>query len=254
MLQPDIPGEPPADELTGGAPPAMRRKSVPLSRLEADLRRRFRVVEFVAELGGREVSLLKPANADDLISEADFVRDDRMPYWADLWPASTALAEHVLTLNPGRRRLRLLELGCGIGFVSVAAVMAGMEVLATDYYDDALEFARINVSRVTGVDLATRMLDWRQLPPEVCDFDLVVASDVLYEERYPPLVAGAFAHTLADDGTGWLSDPGRVAAPLFLDECPRLGMTIDLERTVPYEHGKIRQRVDLYRIAKTSAE
>src|SRR3954470_17581177 len=113
--------------------------------LEARLERRFRTRETLVDLERRQVKMLHPANADDLISEEDFIRDERMPYWADLWPSSLMLSRAMV--NESGKGARLLELGCGAGLVSVAAVIAGYDVLATDYYDDALLFTRLNVER-----------------------------------------------------------------------------------------------------------
>jgi len=76
--------------------------------LEA-LERRFMLVEQVVELPLGRVALEKPRSADDLISEADFVNDDRLPYWADLWPSATVLAtylEHHPVAARARARVR----------------------------------------------------------------------------------------------------------------------------------------------------
>ena len=66
------------------------------------------------------VRLLRPASADALISEADFAVDDRLPYWADVWPSSIVLAGHVRGLDGSGRTL--LELGCGLGLLGTAAM------------------------------------------------------------------------------------------------------------------------------------
>src|SRR6476661_10734277 len=91
--------------------------------LRADLERRFRTATRTVQVGGRDVELLSPANADDLISEQDYVMDERLPYWADLWPSAEILAEEVRTMRLTGQRV--LELGCGLGLVSIAAALAG---------------------------------------------------------------------------------------------------------------------------------
>jgi hypothetical protein len=63
-------------------------EDVGVAALRDDLVRRFRTATRELELAGRSIQLLMPANADDLISEADFDRDERLPYWADLWPSA----------------------------------------------------------------------------------------------------------------------------------------------------------------------
>src|SRR5436305_9130575 len=121
-----------------------------------ELSRRFRTATREIEIGGRRIELLSPANADDLIREEDFVRDERLPYWADLWPSARILADELAVMRLAGQRV--LELGCGLGAVAIGAALAGADVTATDYYEDALEFAALNVAEATGRTIATRMV------------------------------------------------------------------------------------------------
>lgn len=185
---------------------------------------RFVLATVEVVVGGRTVNLEKPRNADDLISEADFVRDERLPYWADLWPASVVLADYVLRERallgavPDGPRPTALELGCGLGLVTLAAQRAGYDVTATDYYDDALRFAARNTLRHTGERPAVRLVDWRALPDDLGMFDLVLAADVLYERAYAAFVAEAIARALTRTGRALVADQGRVALEDFLTE------------------------------------
>lgn len=189
----------------------------------AALERRFVLVPQPVELPMGRVTLEKPRNPDDLISEADFAKDDRLPYWADLWPAAIVLAEY-LEQHPlppraeGAPRPRAIELGCGLGLVTVAAMRAGHDVLATDYYADATLLTARNALAVTGREPAVRMVDWRDFPDDLGTFDLVLAADVLYEKPYAALVAEAIRRTLAPGGRALVSDQGRVAVGAFLEE------------------------------------
>ena len=212
--------------------------------LEAELDRRFRMVNTPVDLERREVNILHPANADDLISEEDFVRDERLPYWADLWPSAKMLSRALVDEN-GKGK-RLLELGCGSGLVSVAAVISGYDVLASDYYADALLFTRLNVERnVTGGTVRTREIDWRELPKGLGRVDRVVAADVLYEPAHGELVARAIAKTLADDGLATVADPGRISRQNFIDRATELGLDVDISRKVKFVEGEIRQEITL---------
>ena len=213
---------------------------------EAGLRQRFDVSEAELVVRDEPVVLLRPASADALISEADFAVDDRLPYWADVWPSSTVLAGHVRDM-PGAGRT-LLELGCGLGLVATAATRAGFDVLATDYYEDALRFAELNVERNAGRPLRAMHLDWRALPDELPRFDVIVASDVLYELKYAELVADVLARALKPDGEGWVADPGRIASGPFLDECARRGIQHETAAAVPWVDGAIRQTIRLHRL------
>ena len=209
------------------------------------LTRRFRTVTRELDLAGRTVRLLMPANADDLISEADFDRDERLPYWADLWPSARILAEELAIMRLGGQRV--LELGCGLGLVSLGAVLGGADVTATDYYEDATRFALLNVADATGKRIAARMVNWVELPRDLGKFDVVLASDVLYEHRYASLVANAIAATLVRGGEAIVADPGRIALREFLDECESLGLEHESDPR-PFVDGEIRQTVTLWKI------
>ena len=185
--------------------------------LEVDLERRFTTATETVRVGETDVTLLKPRNADDLISEADYVKDERLPYWADVWPSSRVLAEWIAD-QPGTGRT-MLELGCGLGLVTLAAMRAGFAVTATDYYEDALLFTRANARRALGREPETRMVNWRALPADLGRYDLVVACDVLYEKPYADLVADAMVRALATGGEAVMADPGRIAIEEFLDAC-----------------------------------
>src|SRR5580704_3812096 len=131
-------------------------------QLVAQLQRQFVTINDDVRVGNRSINLLRPRSSEDLISEADFERDERLPYWAELWPSSTVLAQFIVgaSLQPART----IELGCAVALVSVAATLAGHKVLATDYYEEALLFTRANAFHNLGREIQTRAIDWRSIP------------------------------------------------------------------------------------------
>lgn len=193
-----------------------------LAALDAELATQFDLVDHPVTIGGWPVVLRKPARADALISEADYVKDERLPYWADLWPAAPVLAEHCLTQRGTGRTL--LELGCGLGLATIAAMRAGFTVTASDYYTDALLLTRRNALSALGYEPTTLHLDWRALPDDLPRYDVITAADILYEKPYGDLVAQVIARALAPGGVVWISDPGRVARELFREALPAAGL------------------------------
>jgi len=81
------------------------------------------LIEEEVVLAGRTLTLLRPPSADELIDEQAFAAEEFLPYWAELWPSGVALAEHVATRDV--RGLRVLELGAGLGYPSLAAALGG---------------------------------------------------------------------------------------------------------------------------------
>jgi predicted nicotinamide N-methyase len=227
-------------------------KSVPVLDGEAlvgAVTRRFRTSVEDATIDEHTFSILKPANSDDLIREEDFVKDERLPYWADVWPSSIILAGKLLELDGHGKTA--LELGCGVGLSTLAATSAGFDVLATDYYEDALDVTRANVFRNLGTVARTRLVDWRHLPLDLGTFDLIFASDVLYENEYAKLLPILFRGLLSTDGIALIADPGRVAAPVFVEACAEHGLAIRQKETRPFEAGEIKQKIDIYEIGNT---
>ena len=127
-------------------------------------------------VGEVELLLLRPVSPDALLDEEAFARDEFLPYWAELWPAATALAAAL----PAVAGLRVVELGCGLGLPSLVAAARGGEVTATDWAAEAVELVRENAAR-NGLTVHAEVRDWREPWPE--RFNLALAADVLYERR-----------------------------------------------------------------------
>jgi predicted nicotinamide N-methyase len=135
------------------------------------------------EVAGVRLLLIRPSSPEALIDEEAFAEDEFLPYWAELWPAATALAETLPDVNG----LRVVELGCGLGVTSLVAAAKGAEVTATDWAADAVTLLRENAAR-NGLLLKAEVRDWRE--PWAERFDLALAADVLYERRnVEPLLA-----------------------------------------------------------------
>jgi len=171
-------------------------------------------------LPGGEVELTRPRDAEKLLSEEAFEREEFLPYWAELWASAVALA-HDVALRALRGR-RTLELGCGLGLPSIAAARAGGRVLATDWSGDAVGATAANAER-NGVEVETLVCSWDE--PEAilarAPWDLVLASDVLYERRNVDLLLGLLPRLVDERGSVLLADPGRPPAAGFLERAAR---------------------------------
>ncbi|HEY7455276.1 MAG TPA: methyltransferase [Thermoleophilaceae bacterium] len=166
-------------------------------------------------LPGAEVELMRPPDAEALISEESFEHEEFLPYWAELWASAVALA-HDVSMRSLRGR-RTLELGCGLGLPSIAAALAGGRVLATDWSPDAIEATAANAER-NGAPVETLRCSWADPEPliERAPWQLVLASDVLYEARNVDQLLELLPKLVDETGLVLLADPGRVPAERFL--------------------------------------
>ncbi|MCB0882038.1 MAG: methyltransferase domain-containing protein [Thermoleophilia bacterium] len=173
----------------------------------------FDVVTEHVTVAGLTVEVRRPRSAEDLIDEDEYARDERLPYWADLWPSGQVLAEWVAT-QP-LRGLRVIELGAGLALPSLMALRQGARALATDWYPEALEFARANADRAGVGRLATMVVDWGAPSDEAfadAPYDLVLGADILYENRHPAQLAPLIARLSGPRTRVVIADPRRPAA------------------------------------------
>jgi SAM-dependent methyltransferase len=139
------------------------------------------VVEDVP-VGAGALSVLRPPDAEALLTEEAFEREELLPYWAELWPSGVALAREVAARDVAGTSA--LELGCGLGLPALAAAAGGARVLAVDWSPDAIALLHRNAER-NGLELEAAVASWFE-PDALEDrgpFDLVLAADVLYERR-----------------------------------------------------------------------
>jgi predicted nicotinamide N-methyase len=174
------------------------------------------LIEEVVAVAGRDLELLRPRDAEALLDEHAFEHEEYLPYWAELWPSALALARFV-----GGRALhaaRTLELGCGLGLPSLAAAAAGGRVLATDWSPESVAMTARNAER-NGLAVETLRCSWTAPEPllERGPWDLVLASDVLYERRNGEALLPLLPRLLTPRGEVWLAEPGRPPAASFLE-------------------------------------
>ncbi|MGA9118752.1 MAG: methyltransferase, partial [Bacteroidota bacterium] len=148
-------------------------------------------------IGGKPFSLHRVRDTNALLDTIDPElpdADERLPYWAELWTAAPALAEWCMASRyvPGAS---VLELGCGLGLPGIAAATAGGRVTMTDYNEDALQFARLNVLvNLHGEERANvviAFLDWRA-PFFRSRFDVILGADIIYDRKQFPALLGLF--------------------------------------------------------------
>jgi len=175
-----------------------------------------------------DLTALKDAAA--LLDDAEFVREcektDRLPYGLELWPAALMLAEHLYRSEPGQGR-RAIELGCGVGLVSIAAARTGWHILATDCDPVPLQFAEFNAA-ANAVEIdAFELLDWHN-PPTESRFSRVLAADVLYQRCDHTPILNCIDQLLEHDGVAIIADPNRGVADDFVARAEANGFCAEI--------------------------
>lgn len=196
------------------------------------------------------IDLWRPPKAEELLKEmidGPFDPDEKLPYWADLWPAAVGLAiavdDGTVPVRPGQA---WLELGCGLGLVALAAARRGAQVTATDWIPAALRYVAAS-AELNGLSVVTRRVDWRDPPSDLAP-TRIVAADVLYEARNGPWLAALLDRWRTPGVEVWISDPGRAHAAAFFDALKGWATT---RRELPIESPHVptgRARLILHRL------
>lgn len=163
----------------------------------------------------------------DSLTQEEFERtDERMPYFAMVWPSADALVARVLA-GPRLDGQHVLDLGCGLGACGFAAALRGARVTFFDWEPRAIEIVRASAGRqaVQAGPFEYAVGDWRQ-PPLFGPFDLILGADVLYERRNAEPVATFLARHLKPGAEAWIADPGRPQAGPFPALAEREGLTL----------------------------
>lgn len=226
-----------------------------IGEFERQLRGRFEVREETFRHGDLFLDLIMPRAADELLDEKEFERDERLPYWADLWPSARAMARWLLDQPLEAVNTPGVELGCGIGLASLVLRDRGVDVLATDYYADALLFTRANAQRNGIADPRTALLDWRAVPPDFGRFELVFAADVLYERRSIDLLCPVLRRLVGPRGRAVVADPGRAHLDAFIRRMRDEGWTMHELGVIkePQPHVQRTSRVQLIQFTRGEA-
>ena len=172
-----------------------------------------------ARCAGRRWQLERAANLEELwdamTEDADAFEDERIPYWTELWPSSLVLADWLALRRADIAGRACLDLGCGLGLTALVGQWLGARVLAMDYEEAALAFARRNAD-INGVDRPLwALMDWRRPGLARHAFARIWGGDIMYEKRFVAPVLRLLAHALAPVGAAWVAEPGRTVYEAF---------------------------------------
>ena len=150
------------------------------------------------------------------------------PLFGLLWPSSIILASTVIQMQLGG--MRVLEIGCGLGFSSIVLHGKGIDITASDYHPLAGAFLDTNISNNHLPPIQYQNGNWEIDNPLLGKFDLIIGSDVLYEPAHSKNVCEFIGKHSEKNVQVIIVDPNRSNRSRFTQNMQALGYNYYSER------------------------
>lgn len=127
--------------------------------------------------------------------------------FGQFWQASTVLAKVVKKIDLKDRRF--IELGCGLALPSLILQHRGADITASDYHPLSKSFLDHNAKLNNLPSIPHLNLSWTEPDKKAGLFDVILASDVLYEPHHADLLAGVIDKIAEPKAKVLITCPGR---------------------------------------------
>lgn len=188
-------------------------------------RLRYQTIEF----GGIDVHLCtlrdrQQFHDPDGTAENLGISSAAWPLFGVVWPSSLALATYMDAYDTADKRI--LEVGCGIGLPSLLLRAKAADITATDQHPAVADFLLRNSGINAGVAaIGFERTGWADHNDSLGRFDLIIGSDLLYEDAHTELLA-AFIDAHAQPACEVIVvDPGRGRKTKLILALGRCGFT-----------------------------
>lgn len=129
------------------------------------------------------------------------------PLFGVVWPSSIVLAHFIDDFDTDSKRI--LEVGCGMALTSLLLNKQNADITATDYHPEVQTFLDRNTLLNQDSDIAFERVDWADESDDLGLFDLIIGSDLLYEDNHIDLLANFIEAHANSTCEVIIVDPGR---------------------------------------------
>ena len=172
------------------------------------LRLSYQTVEF----GKIDIHLCTLRNRQEFhdplgVAESLGISSAQWPIFGVVWPSSKVLAHYISDYNTGSKRI--LEIGCGMALASLLLNKQHADITATDYHPEAGIFLARNALLNEDEPISYKQVAWGDTEDDLGLFDLIIGSDLLYEEQHIALLANFIEDHSNQTCEVVIVDPGR---------------------------------------------
>jgi predicted nicotinamide N-methyase len=165
---------------------------------------------------------------DDGVAERLGISSAMWPIFGVVWPSGIALAHYLFQFD--YKNKHILEVGCGIGLTSLLLNHLKADITATDFHPHAERFLIKNAQLNQDNIIPFTRTDWADPKSSLGEFDLIVGSDLLYEDEHIELLSLFINQHCKKRSEVILVDPGRGRHAKFSRRMAELGFSLHLTR------------------------
>ena len=158
-------------------------------------------------------------------AEALGISPERWPIFGVVWPSALVLAHYLFGTDLEGKRI--LEVGCGIGLTSLLLNHLDADIMATDHHPEVKTFLDDNTRLNDDAEIPFVRTGWGDEKSDLGKFDLIVGSDLLYEDRHVDLLATFINQHSKAQNEVLLVDPGRGRQNKFRRRMEAFGFTCE---------------------------
>ena len=157
----------------------------------------------------------------DKVAEELGISSAQWPLFGVVWPSSEVLAHYMFDFDIKGKRI--LEIGCGIGLSSLLLNKLDADITATDYHPEVEAFLLKNIQLNDGAVIPFTRTGWADKVSELGEFDLIIGSDLLYEQEHTGLLSEFIYQHSKPECEIIIIDPGRGRHANFSKKMEKLG-------------------------------
>ncbi|GAA6136955.1 methyltransferase domain-containing protein [Arenicella sp. 4NH20-0111] len=173
-----------------------------------NLRLCYQTIEF----GNIDIHLCTLRNKQEFhdpegIAEELGISSAAWPIFGIVWPSSLVLAHHISNYDIGYKRV--LEIGCGTALSSLLLNKRQVDITATDHHPEVEAFLTRNSELNGDALIPFERTGWGDGNDNLGRFDLIIGSDLLYEDEHIGLVSNFIREHSNPECEVIIVDPGR---------------------------------------------
>jgi predicted nicotinamide N-methyase len=164
----------------------------------------------------------------DQIAEKLGICSAAWPIFGIVWPSSLVLAHHLFNYEFGTKRI--LEIGCGTAISSLLLNKQNIDITATDYHPEVEKFLVRNTKLNGDRQIPFERTGWADSNDSLGLFDMIIGSDLLYENEHIDLLAGFIQEHSKPESDVIIVDPGRGRKTKLAKKLQQFGYSSSFEK------------------------